>query len=174
LGTAEQLRDMSSARQMTAGLMRRNQCPRYPMTGTAMTLAQLAEHFQQRELGCSNGRIAHSTKKTYPGYLGKWIVPRWGDYLLPNIKAVKVELGLKHLERAAGTCCKIRNVMSALFNHARRHDLYDRNPIQWVRQSAKRRSAPDVLTSDEVRQLLAALEPRERIMGLLDVATRRR
>ena len=61
--------------------------------------------------------------------------------------------------------------MSVLFNHARRHDLYDRNPIHWVRQSAKRRSAPDVLTSDEVRQLLAALEPREQIMVLLDVAT---
>ena len=25
--------------------------------------------------------------------------------------------------------------MSVLFNHARRYDLYDRNPIQWVRQS---------------------------------------
>ena len=64
--------------------------------------------------------------------------------------------------------------MSVLFNHARRYDLYDRNPIQWVRQSAKRRSSPDVLTSDGVRQLLAALEPRERIMVLLDVATRLR
>ena len=40
-----------------------------------------------------------------------------------------------------------------------------------MRQSAKRRSAPDVLTCNEVRQLLAALEPRERIMVLLDVAT---
>jgi integrase len=61
--------------------------------------------------------------------------------------------------------------MSVLFNHARRYDLYDRNPIQWVRQSAKRRSAPDVLTSDEVRQLLSVLKPRERIMVLLDVVT---
>src|ERR1700735_537267 len=61
--------------------------------------------------------------------------------------------------------------MSVLFNHARRYDLYDRNPIKWVRQSAKRRIAPDVLTCNEVRQLLAALEPRERIMVLLDVAT---
>ena len=171
LGTAEQLRDISSARQMTAGLMREINAPDIRLTGTAMTLAQLAEHFQQRELGRWNGRIAYSTKKTYHGYLGKWIVPRWGDYLLPNVKAVEVELWLKHLQRAAGTCCKIRNVMSVLFNHARRHDLYDRNPIQWVRQSAKRRSAPDVLTSDEVRQLLAALEPREQIMVLLDVAT---
>jgi len=61
--------------------------------------------------------------------------------------------------------------MSVLFNHARRYDLYDRNPIQWVRQSAKRRSVPDVLTCNEVRQLLAALDARERIMVLLDVAT---
>ena len=61
--------------------------------------------------------------------------------------------------------------MSVLFNHARRYDLYDRNPIKWVRQSAKRRIAPDVLTCNEVRQLLAALEPRDRIMVLLDVAT---
>jgi integrase len=80
-------------------------------------------------------------------------------------------LWLRHLERAAGTCCKIRNVMSVLFNHARRYDLYDRNPIQWARQSAKRRSTPEVLTSNEVRQLLTVLKPRERMMVLLDVAT---
>jgi hypothetical protein len=44
-----------------------------------MTLAQLADHFHQRELGHSNERISHSTKKAYQGYLDKWIVPRWGD-----------------------------------------------------------------------------------------------
>ena len=66
-----------------------------------MTLAQLADHFHQRELGRSNGRISYSTKKAYQGYLNKWIVPRWGGYLLPNIKAVEVELWLRNLERAA-------------------------------------------------------------------------
>src|ERR1700686_4903399 len=45
------------------------------------------------------------------------------------------------------------------------------HPIQWVRQSAKRRSAPNVLTIDEVRHLLAALPPRERILVFLDVST---
>jgi len=171
LGTAEELRDIASARQMTAGLVQEINASDIRMNGKFMTLAQLADHFHQRELGSSNTRIAHSTKRAYQGYLGKWIVPRWGNYLLPNVKAVEVELWLKRLERAAGTCCKIRNVMSVLFNHARRYDLYDRNPIQWVRQSAKRRSVPDVLTGDEVRKLLAALKPREQIMVLLDVAT---
>src|SRR5439155_4266005 len=42
---------------------------------------------------------------------------------------------------------------------------------QWVRQSAKRRSAPNVLTIEEVRHLLAALPPRERILVFLDVST---
>jgi integrase len=171
LGTAEQMRDAASARQLTFGLVQEINTTDIRSVGISMTLAQLADHFHQRELGRSNGRISYSTKRAYQGYLDKWIVPRWGDCLLPNIKAVEVELWLKHLERAAGTCCKIRNVMSVLFNHARRYDLYDRNPIQWVRQSAKRRSTPEVLTSNEVRQLLTALKPRERMMVLLDVAT---
>jgi len=171
LGTAEQLRDISSARQMTTGLVQQINASDFRLAGTSMTLRQLADHFQQRELARSNTRISFSTKKAFQGYLFRWIVPRWGDYPLSNIKAVEVELWLKHLDRAPGTRCKIRNVMSVLFNHARRYDLFHQNPIQWVRQSAKRRSAPDVLTSNEVRHLLAALKPRERILVLLDVAT---
>jgi len=171
LGTADQLRDISSARLMTAGLVRQINVADIRFVGASMTLRQLAEHFQQRELAPSNARISYSTKKAYSGYLARWIVPRWGSYLLPDIKAVEVELWLKHLQLAPGTRCKIRNVMSVLFNHARRYDLFDRNPIQWVRQSAKRRSAPDTLTSSEVRRLLPALKPREQMLVLLDVAT---
>jgi type IV secretory pathway TrbD component len=99
---SEQLRDLSSARQLTTGLIREINATDIRMAGTSITVAQLAAHFQQRELGCSNGRISYSTKKAYQGYLGKWIVPRWGDYILPNIKAVEVELWLKHLQRAPG------------------------------------------------------------------------
>jgi len=61
--------------------------------------------------------------------------------------------------------------MSLLFNHGRRHDLCDRNPIEWVRQSGKRRTAPDILTTREVQQLLANLRFRERTLVLLAVTT---
>jgi integrase len=61
--------------------------------------------------------------------------------------------------------------MSLLFNHGRRHELCDRNPIQWVRQSAKRRVTPDILTRDEVQGLLANLRSRERTLVLLAVTT---
>jgi integrase len=44
-------------------------------------------------------------------------------------------------------------------------------PIQWVRQSAKRRTAPDILTSNEGQRLLANLRFRERTLVLLAVTT---
>jgi len=109
-------------------------------------LADLSRHFQQRELADRNPRISYSTKKAYAGYLEKWIDPRWGEYKLLDVRAVEVESWLKSLNRAPGTRSKIRNVMSLLFNHGRRHELCDHNPIQWVRQSAKRRTADGKLT----------------------------
>lgn len=134
-------------------------------------MADLSRHFQQRELADRNPHITYSTKKAYAGYLEKWIEPRWGEYSLLEIRAVEVESWLKSLNRAPGTRCKIRNVMSLLFNHGRRHDLCDRNPIEWVRQSAKRRTAPDILTTNEVQGLLANLRFRERTLVLHAVTT---
>ena len=46
-----------------------------------------------------------------------------------------------------------------------------RNPIRLVRQSAKRRTIPVVLSASEVQQLLDALALRERTLVLLDVGT---
>ena len=171
LGTADDLKTIASARKAVVGLRREINLNDLRNRGESITLIDLSRHFQQRELGDRNLRIAYSTKKAYEGYLERWVEPRWGDYSLRDIRAVEVESWLKSLNRASGTCCKIRNVMSLLFNHGRRHDLYDRNPIQWVRQSAKRRGAPDILTSDEVQRLLTNLRFRERILVLLAVTT---
>jgi len=100
-------------------------------------------------------------------------VPRWGEYSLLDIKAPEVELWLGSVKRANSTRAKIWKVMSLLFNHARRHELYyeEKNPIEQARQSAKRLRVPDVLRIEEVQRLLAALPPRERTMVLLDVGT---
>src|SRR5664279_720130 len=61
--------------------------------------------------------------------------------------------------------------MSIIFNHGIRHELYDRNPIRWVRQSAKRRKIPAVLDVAEIRRLLDSLQIRERTLVLLDAGT---
>ena len=171
LGTAKDLKNIASARQMVVGLRREINVNDVRTRRDPITLADLSTHYQQRELVGRNLRIAYSTKKIYAGYLKKWIEPRWGQYALKDIRAAEVEMWLKDLHRASGTRCKIRNLMSVLFNHGRRHDLCDRNPIQWVRQSAKRRATPDILTRDEVHTLLANLRFRERTLVLLAVTT---
>jgi integrase len=171
LGTADELRSIASARKMVVGLRREININDVRIRRESIKLADLSRHFQQRELGDRNPRISYSTKKAYAGYLEKWIDPRWGEYRLLDVRAVEVESWLKSLNRAPGTRSKIRNVMSLVFNHGRRHELCDHNPIQWVRQSAKWRTAPDILTSSEVQSLLANLRGRERTLVLLAVTT---
>jgi integrase len=171
LGTAEDLRSLAKVRKKVVGLMREINVNDIRLRRESITLADLSRHYQQRELAERNSRIAYSTKRAYAGYLEKWIVPRWGRYALSDIRATEVELWLRDLDRAPGTRSKIRNTMNLLFNHGRRHDLCDRNPIQWVQQSAKRRTAPDILTTSEVQLLLASLHLREKTLVLLAVTT---
>ena len=61
--------------------------------------------------------------------------------------------------------------MSVLFNHACRYEPFDRNPISLVRQGAKRRTAPTVLTPAEIKALLNGLAVRERTLVLLAAST---
>jgi integrase len=66
---------------------------------------------------------------------------------------------------------KIRGILSVLVNHACRHELFDRNPIRLVRQSAKRRTTPSVLTPAEIKALINGLGLRERTLVLLAAST---
>jgi integrase len=61
--------------------------------------------------------------------------------------------------------------MSVLFNHACRYELFDRNPIYLLRQSAKRRRVPTVLMPAEIKVLVDNLAVRERTLVLLAVST---
>lgn len=136
------------------------------------TIAELIEHYRLKELTDEDqGRKAHSTRAAYECYLNVWIVPRWGNHRLPQVKSVAVEEWLGSIERARGTKAKIRNIMSALFTHAMRYEWSDRNPIKLVRQSAKREKIPAVLELHELQTLLSKLAVRERTLVLLDAAT---
>ena len=64
--------------------------------------------------------------------------------------------------------------MSVLFNHGMRYEICNRNPIQLVRQSAKRRTVPVILSADEVQRLLSVLGVRESTLVLLAFGTRLR
>ena len=137
----------------------------------AMTIAELAVHFRHYELAQDDGWRSYSTRRNYEFYLNRWVIPRWGTFQLSDVRTIEVESWLRTLPLARSSCAKIRNLMSVLFNLAWRYELFDRNPIKLVRQSAKRRTAPNVLTAAEIRDLLDHLALRERTLVLLAVST---
>jgi integrase len=61
--------------------------------------------------------------------------------------------------------------MSVLFNHTIRHGIGNLNPIRLVRQSAKRKKIPLVLTPDEIRKLIAALPFKESTLVFINAVT---
>jgi integrase len=128
-------------------------------------------HFDQRELTKDTTWRSYSTKKTYKAYLKRWIIPEWGALDLSGVRTIEVESWLRRLPLAKSSCAKIRGLLSVLFNHACRYELFDRNPIRLVRQGAKRRSAPSVLTPAEIKALLGGLNLRERTLVLLAAST---
>jgi len=137
----------------------------------SITIDQLCEHFEQSEMRSGANLWSIATQRTYRGYIRRWIRPRWGSRSLDEIKAVEVEAWLHGINLARASRAKIRNVLCVLFNHACRHELFDRNPIRFVRQSSKRRRAPEVLTGAEIKALVENLPLRERTLVLLASST---
>src|SRR5579859_5362562 len=135
-------------------------------TRTPRTIGELVEHYRQKEMAENSGK-AFSTRTAYAVYLKNWIVPVWGKFSLSEVRTIQVEEWLRALPLANGSRAKIRNIMSALFNHAIRYELTERNPIRFVRQSGKRERAPDVLTAEEFKGLLAELDGPYYVMAFL-------
>ena len=156
VGTVEQYPDEGAARRAVVGLVSEINTDARPTKSRAMTVAQLCDHFEQRELSKDNTWRSHATKKIYQAYLSGWIHPHWQKYGLAQvrIRTIQVESWLRALPFAKSSCAKIRNLMSVLFNHACRHELFDRNPIYLVRQSAKRRTPPAILVPAEIKAMV--------------------
>jgi integrase len=171
VGTVEQYANAEAARSSMAKLLARVNSANHKGVKDSMTFAELCGHFEQRELGMGNTWRSYATKKCYGVYLRRWILPKWGEYRLEDVRTIQVEMWLRNLALAKSSCTKIRNLMSVIFNHACRYEFFDRNPIQLVRQSAKRKTSPSVLTPAEIKALLDSLAVRERTMVLLAAST---
>ncbi len=171
VGTVEEYASSDAIRDSVKSLIAKSRLRNLGMKPAAMTVTELCQHFQQRELAQDDNWRSYSTRRNYSFLLKRWIIPRWGDFELSEVRTIEVESWLRSLARARSTCAKIRNLMSVLFNHAWRYELFDRNPIKLVRQSAKRRSAPNVLIPAEIKLLLDNLALRERTLVLLAAST---
>ena len=171
IGTVEQYADEDAARRTVVGLISEINSRGGSEHERRMTVAQLCDHFEQRELAKENTWRSHATKKIYKAYLNRWVRPHWERYELAEVRTIQVEAWLRTLPLAKSSCAKIRNLMSVVFNHACRYELFDRNPIDLVRQSAKRRKVPIVLIPAEIKALVDNLSIRERTLVLLAVST---
>lgn len=150
-----------------------------------ISIETLVEHYRQHEMpdifykkkqlpdtvAEDENRKSYATQDTYEGYIKKWILPRWKSYRLPDVKAVQVEQWLKSLPLAPGSKAKIRNIMSALYSHAMRWEWINHNPISSVRQSAKRRRIPVVLTIEQIQGFVANLKEPCRTAVLLGLGS---
>src|SRR6266849_5184879 len=171
IGTVERYLDEAGARSAIAVLLAEINSDKVRMGSRSITVAQLCDHFEQRELARDDTWRSYSTKKTYQAYLTRWVLPHWRHYELAEVRTIQVESWLRRLPLAKSSCAKIRNLMSVLFNHACRYELFDRNPIYLVRQSAKRRTPPATMVPAEIKALIDGLPLRERTLVLLAAST---
>jgi len=171
VGTMEQYKTEADAREIVEGIVLEINSDDLRLRPTVLTVSQLIEHYRRRELSVDNAWKSYATKMGYENYLKRWIAPKWGMYPVARIKPIEVELWLRQLPLACGSCAKIRNIMSVLFNHACRYELYSENPIHLVRQSAKRRRVPHILHVDEIKRLLDNVEFLPRLLIFLDATT---
>jgi integrase len=121
--------------------------------GRPISIGALIDHYVERELP----ERRHSTQQSHSSTLKRWILPRWGDRPLEEVKPVAVEEWLRSLTLAPKTKVNLRSLFHLIYEHARRWELTDRNPIDLVRQRGGRRCIPRVLTPGEIRLLLAQL-----------------
>jgi integrase len=151
------------------------------VTQRPISVSALIKHYIEHELCAGDEEEAKSfaTQRTNQDFLRLYITPQWGNCKLREVRSVAVEKWLKNFTKENGepysrpTKAKIRNIMSAVFNHAIRYEFLPqgKNPITLVRQSAKRMRVPDVLDAKEVTKLFAHLSQRDQVMVLLDATT---
>src|SRR6266481_1354192 len=129
IGSAERYPNEAAARSAVTVLLAEINSDKVRMGSRSITMAQLCDHFEQRELARDNTWRSYATKKTYQAYLTRWVLPPWRRYELAEVRTIQVESWLRRLPWRKSSCAKIRYFMSVLFNHAGRYELFARHPI---------------------------------------------
>jgi integrase len=131
--------------------------------GLPVTLDALADDYVQKELPL----LRYGTQQSHLSSLNRWIRPRWGGCLVYEIKPIEVEQWLHSLPLAEKSKVNLRSLLHLLFQHGRRWEITDVNPIDLVRQRGGRRSIPRVLSVRDIRLVLGELTEPYRTMVLI-------
>jgi integrase len=168
IGTIEQYPTRTSASLAVRPIRTEILCNGWVKKATQMTIATLTDDYVRRELSEENDQLSDSTKYGYKCRLRKWILDRWGEYRLPDIKPVEFQHWLRTLPLRNQTRRSLRNTMSTLFSHACRYGFYSENPIRFVRQGGQRRRHPFRFDVDDVKKILAELDGMPKVCVQLD------
>jgi integrase len=131
--------------------------------GRPVMLDALADHYVEKELP----QLRYGTQQAHLSTLNRWIRPHWGACLLDEIKPMEVEQWLRSLALAPKSKVNLRSLFHLVYQHGRRWELIDVNPIDLVRQHGGRRSIPKVLSVHDIRRVLEELAEPYRTMVLV-------
>ena len=84
VGTVREFRTEASVRKGITGLIREINFGDVRVQATTMTVAELVEHYRQRELASDNTWKSYSTKRGYESYLKKLDRATLGDLQTPG------------------------------------------------------------------------------------------
>lgn len=166
LGSVKELTKKATEDQADAIRFRLNAAQQAP---AILKFGWVAGDYMKQELDSDRTRLSYATREIYGVFIRRWILDRWKDAALDGVRGVDVEAWLDSLDLANGTKAKIRNVMSAIYSHAKRQRWTQFNPISTVRQSAEREHVPDVLTPAEARMIAEGIELRELALAILGI-----
>ena len=96
VGTVEQYAGEDAARRSVVGLLSELNTEGRSANSNAMTVGQLCDHFEQRELSKGQHLRSHATKKIYKAYLSRWIRPYWHEYELAAVRTIEIESLASH------------------------------------------------------------------------------
>jgi integrase len=148
-----------------------------------VTFADLAEHYQQHELGERRSAIvdpkAHTTIAGYKRVLRNRLLPRWGKRFALSIQPLEVEEWLSAVkedrELENPTLDKMRRVMSLVYKHGQRYGLIPRrdecNPLRFVRCKTTSSYEAVILSPEQAFAVLVDLPEPERTLTLLAAST---
>src|SRR5260370_40466020 len=113
----------------------------------------LVDDYVEKELPL----LRYGTQQAHLSSLHRWIRPRWGGCLVYEIKPVEVEQWLRSLPLAEKSKVNLRSLLHLVFQHGRRWEITDANPIDLVRQRGGRPPTPPVLRRAYLRLFLSEI-----------------
>ena len=108
IGTIERYPNETAARSAVTVLLAEINSEKARIRTRSITVAQLCDHFEQRELAKDNTWRSHATKKTYQAYLNRWVRPHWRQHELAEVRTIQVESCLRRLPLAKSSGSRMR------------------------------------------------------------------